>query len=54
MIRKVEGGYAVFSKKGKKLTKAMSKEGAEARLREIEYYKHKDRGSAEQQKKAFI
>lgn len=41
MIRKVPGGFKVFSKMGAPLTKAMSKAAAEARLREIEYFKHK-------------
>lgn len=53
MIRKQEGGYVIYSEKGKKLSrKYKSRKAAERRLQQIEYFKHK--GSAEQQKKAFI
>jgi len=41
MIRKTKGGYKVFSRKGKALSKAMSRKAAQKRLREIEYYKRK-------------
>lgn len=42
MIRKTSKGYVVYSKKGKKLSKAYkSKEGAKKRLRQIEFFKHK-------------
>ncbi len=41
-VRKTGNGYAVYSKKGKKLTKKpLSKMGAKKRLRELEYFKHK-------------
>ena len=42
MIRKVSGGYKVYSEKGKPLSKTYStKEQAQNRLREIEYWKNK-------------
>lgn len=42
MIRKVKGGYKLFSKKGKPLMKkAASKKKALKRLRQVEYFKHK-------------
>lgn len=41
MIKKVKGGYKVVSKKGKSLSKPMSKKAAQKRLRQIEYFKHK-------------
>lgn len=43
MIKKTKKGWAVFSEKtGKKLSKDYSsKKGAQDRLREIEYFKHK-------------
>jgi hypothetical protein len=41
-VRKTGNTYAVYSKKGKKLTKKpMSKAEAKKRLRQIEYFKHK-------------
>ena len=44
MIRKVSGGkYVVLSESGKRLSKPMSKAEAEKRLREIEYFKHKNK-----------
>ncbi|NIN66117.1 MAG: hypothetical protein GTO63_15765 [Anaerolineae bacterium] len=53
MIRKVGEGFVIYSEKGKKLSKKYAtRKAAERRLRQIEYFKHK--GSAEQQKKAFI
>lgn len=41
MIRHKGGKYAVYSSKGKKLSKSMSKKKALKRLRQIEYFKHK-------------
>ena len=41
MIRKSGNKYVVVSKKGKKLSKPMSKKLAQKRLRQIEYFKHK-------------
>lgn len=42
MISKVKGGkFVVKSKKGKRLSKPMSKKAAKKRIREIEYFKHK-------------
>lgn len=42
MIRKVKGGYKVYSKSGKPLSKTLSsKSQAQARLRQVEYYKNK-------------
>jgi hypothetical protein len=53
MIKKVEGGYYVVSKTGKKLSKKLkTRAAAERRLAQVEY--HKNKGSAQQQKKAFI
>ena len=44
MIRRTSKGYKVVSKKGKNLSSDdLSKEGAQKRLREIEYFKHKDK-----------
>ncbi len=41
-VRKTGNHYAVYSKKGKKLTKKpLSKKGAKKRLQQIEYFKHK-------------
>jgi hypothetical protein len=47
MIRKVKGGYQVFSSKGKKMGgpyKTLAE--AEKRLRQVEFFKHRDRASA--------
>lgn len=44
MIRKVDHKFSVFSKSGKRLSKPMSKEAAEKRLHQIEYFKHKKKG----------
>lgn len=42
MVRKVKGGYVVYSSKGKKLSKVYkTKAEAVKRLRQIEYFKHK-------------
>lgn len=44
MIKKTSKGYIVYSKDGKPLSKALpSKKAAEERLRQIEYFKHKNR-----------
>jgi hypothetical protein len=42
MIRKVSGGYKVFSSKGKPLSKTLpSRKAAVERLREVEHFKRK-------------
>jgi hypothetical protein len=42
MIRKVKGGWKVYSHSGKPLSRTYpSKAAAKKRLRQIEYYKHK-------------
>jgi hypothetical protein len=42
MIKKTKSGYEVKSESGKNLSKKnLTKEQAEKRLREIEYFKHK-------------
>ena len=42
MIIKTKRGYQVKSEKGKNLSKdTLSKKGAEQRLQEVEYFKHK-------------
>ena len=42
MIRKVSGGYKVYSEKGKPLSKTYTtKKQAQTRLSQIEYYKNK-------------
>lgn len=42
MIKKVEGGYKVYSEKGKPLSRVYStKEQAQKRLDQIEYFKRK-------------
>lgn len=47
-IRKMPGGkYRVLSEKGKNLGESSSRAGAEKRLREVEYFKHKDSNEAE-------
>ena len=41
-IRKTKSGYQVKSEGGKNLSKpTLTKEGAEKRLRQVEYFKHK-------------
>jgi hypothetical protein len=43
MIKKVTGGYKVLSEKGKNLGGPYkSKAAAQKRLRQVEYFKHKD------------
>ena len=47
-IRKLpNGSYRVLSEKGKNLGTYKSKSGAEKRLRQVEYFKHLDKGSAD-------
>lgn len=42
MIRKVNGGYKVYSEKGKPLSKTYAtKSQAQKRLAQVEYYKNK-------------
>jgi len=42
LIIKTSKGYVVYSEKGKRLSKPyQTREQAEQRLREIEYFKHK-------------
>lgn len=41
MIKKTKGGFKVMSKSGKLLSKSTTKEKAEKRLKQIEYFKHK-------------
>ena len=42
MIRQVKGGYKVYSESGKPLSKTYpTKSQAQARLRQVEYYKNK-------------
>lgn len=42
MIRKVSGGYKVYSEKGKPLSRTYpTRSGAENRLKQIHYYKNK-------------
>jgi hypothetical protein len=44
MIRKVKGGWQVFSEKGKSLSKILpTKEAAKKRLAQVEYFKHEDK-----------
>lgn len=40
IIRKVKGGYRLYSKKGKNLGTYPSKSGAEKRERQVQYFKH--------------
>jgi hypothetical protein len=46
-ILKMKGKYRVVSEKGKNLGESDSKAGAEKRLRQVEFFKHKDHHSAE-------
>jgi hypothetical protein len=41
MIRKKGNKFVVYSKKGKRLSKPVSKKAALKRLRQVEYFKHK-------------
>jgi len=41
MIKKTGNKYVVVSHKGKRLSKPLSKAGAQKRLRQVEYFKHK-------------
>lgn len=42
MIKKVKGGYKVYSKSGKPLSKTLpTKTQAQTRLKQVEYYKNK-------------
>lgn len=41
MIKKTSKGYKVVSKSGKNLGEYKTKKGAENRLRQVEYFKHK-------------
>lgn len=42
MIRKVNGGFKIYSEKGKPLSKSYpTREQAQKRLREIDYWKNK-------------
>lgn len=44
MVKKVNGGWVVVSHKGKKLSRVYpTKAEAKERLRQIEYFKHKDK-----------
>ncbi len=40
MIRKIKGGYRVVSEKGRNMGTYKTKEEAQKRLRQIEYFKH--------------
>jgi hypothetical protein len=47
MIKKVKGGYQVFSSKGKNMGgpyKTLAE--AEKRLRQVEFFKHRDQAAA--------
>lgn len=51
IIKKEADGYVIYSEKGKKLSKAYkTKEEAEKRLRQIEYFKHKGKDSMKDDK----
>jgi len=43
MIRKVKGGYRLLSKKGKSLGTYPTKKQAQARERQVNFFKHKKR-----------
>ena len=44
MIKKVSGGYKVYSEKGKPLSKTYpTKQGAKRRLAQVEYHKSKNK-----------
>lgn len=40
MIKKSGDKYVVVSRKGKKLSKRLSKKAAQKRLKQVEYFKH--------------
>lgn len=40
-IKKVQGGYRLLSKSGKNLGTYETKEGAEKRERQVQYFKHR-------------
>lgn len=45
MIKKTKSGYVVKSKSGKNLSKNnLTKKQAENRIRQVEYFKHKNKG----------
>lgn len=44
VIKKVGDKYVIYSKDGKKLGEYTSKKAAEKRLKQIEYFKHKQGG----------
>lgn len=56
VIKKEADGYVIYSEKGKKLSKAYkTKEEAEKRLKQIEYFKHKGKDSMmEEETKLYI
>lgn len=43
MITKVNGGYKVVSEKGRNMGTYKTKEEAKKRLRQIEFFKHKNK-----------
>lgn len=43
-IKKEGNKYVVRSEKGKNLGKSTTRAGAEKRLQQVEYFKHKDKG----------
>jgi len=43
MIKPVGGKFVVTSESGKKLSKPLSKKDAEKRLKQVEYFKNKDK-----------
>ncbi len=45
MIRKVKEGYRVVSESGRNMGTYPTKEEAEKRLKQIEYFKHKRKGT---------
>lgn len=53
VIRKVGNEFCVFSHDGKNLGCSSSREGAQKRLQQVEYFKHKDKGSIMNYDKAF-
>jgi len=53
MIVKQGGGYVVKSHSGKNLSKPMSRKAAKKRLAQVEYFKHKGKGTTGQQAKGL-